>query len=250
LVQEYDINAFATEVNLIALYSGLMDQLAGDSSAIACVIGHEMAHHVSRHIAASEAERVRLTAEIQDQARQEIEAEIEDAQGDARDSRIGAGVLDAFGIGIGSGILRNNARKREAEANQRIQEIIDLKQAELEARLLEQNRTNEFEADQLGYTYVARAGFEPEGCFRTMEVLARTQGAEFDTTHPAVPKRIEALETLLKENPPEELELQGNSRISASQPLTYDLSEDKVSLRINSVRGGSAADDLERLFGQ
>ncbi|MGH2414506.1 MAG: M48 family metalloprotease, partial [Microcystaceae cyanobacterium] len=55
VVPEYTINAFATEVNLIAIYSGIIDQLAGDSSAIACVVGHEMGHHIKRHIAMGEA---------------------------------------------------------------------------------------------------------------------------------------------------------------------------------------------------
>ncbi|MBW4443885.1 MAG: M48 family metalloprotease [Plectolyngbya sp. WJT66-NPBG17] len=41
-VPTYDINAFAAQVNLVAVYDGLLDQLAGDSSAIACIVGHEM----------------------------------------------------------------------------------------------------------------------------------------------------------------------------------------------------------------
>lgn len=45
------INAYATEVNLIIVHYGLLDQLAGDVSALACVVGHEMAHHTERHIA-------------------------------------------------------------------------------------------------------------------------------------------------------------------------------------------------------
>ena len=45
IVPEYNINAFATEVNLIAFYNGILDQLAGDASAIACIVAHEMGHH-------------------------------------------------------------------------------------------------------------------------------------------------------------------------------------------------------------
>ena len=47
----YDINAFASETNRLSIASGLIDQLAGDSAGLACVMGHEMAHHVHRHIA-------------------------------------------------------------------------------------------------------------------------------------------------------------------------------------------------------
>ncbi|WP_026732036.1 hypothetical protein [Fischerella sp. PCC 9605] len=40
---------------------------------------------------------------------------------------------------------------------------------------------------------------------QAMEVLARTSGAEFDTTHPAIPKRIEALKALTIKYPPQTL---------------------------------------------
>ncbi len=95
---------------------------------------------------------------------------------------------------------------------------------------------------------MAKAGFELEGCLRVMNVLGRTPGAEFDTSHPAIPKRIEQLKELMAKYPATQLAEEGRSKISASQPLTYDLSKDGRSLRINSRRGGSAADNLEQLF--
>ncbi len=48
--EEYEINAFAQEANLLVIYNGLLDQLEGDVSALACVVGHEMAHHYHQHI--------------------------------------------------------------------------------------------------------------------------------------------------------------------------------------------------------
>jgi beta-barrel assembly-enhancing protease len=65
VVREYELNAFATDVNLIAVYDGIMDQLAGDSSAIACTIAHEMGHHVQHHIAISPSEEKSIRAKIQ-----------------------------------------------------------------------------------------------------------------------------------------------------------------------------------------
>ncbi|MGB7057285.1 MAG: M48 family metalloprotease, partial [Geitlerinemataceae cyanobacterium] len=47
---EDDINAFATQANLIHFYEGMIHQVAGDVSALACVVGHEMAHHQLQHI--------------------------------------------------------------------------------------------------------------------------------------------------------------------------------------------------------
>ncbi len=38
ILPKYQINAFATEVNLIGLYGGILDQLAGDAAAISCVV--------------------------------------------------------------------------------------------------------------------------------------------------------------------------------------------------------------------
>lgn len=46
-----EINAYATEANLIVVHFGLLDQTAGDSSALACVVAHEMAHHTHQHAA-------------------------------------------------------------------------------------------------------------------------------------------------------------------------------------------------------
>ena len=40
IVPEYNINAFATNLNFITLYNGILDQVAGDSSPIACLFCH------------------------------------------------------------------------------------------------------------------------------------------------------------------------------------------------------------------
>jgi predicted Zn-dependent protease len=51
IADDDQINAHATEANLIVIHFGLLDQTAGDSSALACVVAHEMAHHVNQHAA-------------------------------------------------------------------------------------------------------------------------------------------------------------------------------------------------------
>ncbi|MDJ0897746.1 MAG: M48 family metallopeptidase [Xenococcus sp. MO_188.B8] len=257
-VPEYQINAFATEANLIALYNGILDQLAGDASALACVIGHEMAHHTERHIALSPAKEAEIRAQIAEEAEAEVTAEAEDAQADATGAAVGSAVIRSGGgflggIGglvgnTGGAVLENESRQRISRAQERIAEIIALKEQELNESLADNSRKYEFEADQLGYQYMARAGFEAEGCLRMLGVLGRTPGAEFDTTHPAIPKRIETLKDLMKDYPAENLAQEGEAQLAISQPLTYDLSKDGESLRINSHRGGSSADDLEQMF--
>ena len=259
-LSEYSINAFATEANLIALYNGILDQLAGDASAIACVIGHEMAHHTERHIALSPAEEQKIRQQIQQEAETEVRAEAKDAQADATTTavggsvlRTGGGLLGGLGSVIGNtggSVLENESHNRMNQADQRIEQIVTLKEQELNESIAKNSRKHEFEADEFGYLYMAKAGFEPEGCLRVMEVLGRTPGAELDTTHPAIPKRIDQIKQLIQENPPQTLAEEGKKKIATSQPLTYDKSKDGKSLRINSSRGGSSSDDLERLFGE
>jgi beta-barrel assembly-enhancing protease len=59
------INAFASQANLVYLCKGLMDRVAGDVSALACVVGHEMAHHQLHHIPTGYAEWTQGIEEIE-----------------------------------------------------------------------------------------------------------------------------------------------------------------------------------------
>lgn len=254
---EYQINAFATDVNLIAVYNGLLDQLGSDSSAIACVVGHEMAHHTKRHIALGEAEQLALTEKFQKEAEIQVKEERQNAQQDIAGNQVGSGIVRALGGFFGvdttpvANLTEQMAQKRAAEAEKRVQEIVAQKKKELEEQSAANNRKQEFEADQVGYRYIATAGFDPKGCLRVMEVLGRTPGSEADGSHPAVPKRIDQLNQLMAENPPSTLADQGKLYLSTRKnPLTYELSKDGKSLRINSHKGNSAGTDIERQFGQ
>ena len=250
IIPTYDVNAFASEVNLLAFYSGLLDQVAGDSSAIACVVGHEMAHHTARHIAVSASERTKIAAEIEEKARQEVNAEISGANETSTAASVIGGIGNIFGVPIVGGLLNRGANNRQAQAQQRVTEIVATRKAELAAKLLEQNRNNEFDADKIGYTYIAKAGFDPKGCLRVMEVLGRMPGSDSDSTHPATPKRIEALQKMLQDNPAAKLKPEGDRRIKATKPLTLSVSKDDRSLRVNSSRGGSTITDFDRQFGK
>ncbi|MFM7409105.1 MAG: M48 family metallopeptidase [Cuspidothrix sp.] len=256
--EKYDINAFASDVNLLTVFNGLLDQLSGDPSALACVMGHEMAHHTKRHIAVSQAEQEKLIAQYQAEAEQEAMKEAQSAQNEASSSAIGGAVIQGIGnavggIGglfgkVGGGMLGASAQNRIELARKRIPAIVERKKQELKDKIAENSRKQELEADELGYKYIVTAGFEPEGCMRVMEILGRTPGSEFDTTHPAIPKRIEQLKTLMTQYPPAKLAQQGQQKLATIPPLTYDISKDKASLRINSRRGGSSKNTIERMF--
>lgn len=184
------INAYATEVNLIIVHYGLLDQMAGDVSALACVVGHEMAHHTERHIAI----RTSRSADWQEEYK------------------------------------RPDAK-------------------ELRERMAELSRTHESEADRLGYKYSTTAGFDPTGCIRGLEVLARLPGTLRDSaTHPSVPNRIENIEALIVETPTYQLSDAGQANLVNSEPLSFEMLEEQNWLRIDSARGGSFVDDWNRTF--
>ncbi len=259
-VDEYNVNAYASEINKISLYTGLLDQLGGDSSAIACVVGHEMAHHTKRHIAMGESEKATLIEQYQKEAEQQVLQEATSAQRDATGAAVTGGILGTVGGFLGgwggqaarTGGAAANAlgRQRLNDSQTRIEAIVQKKQQELEQRLAEESRNHEFEADEMGYQYMAQAGFDPNGCLRMLSVLGRLAGAEFDTTHPAIPKRIESMKGLMRQYPSQTLAQEGDLKLRTSQPLTYELSKDQESLRVNSSHGGSASSDIERMFGQ
>jgi predicted Zn-dependent protease len=251
---KYELNAFAADANLLAVYNGILDQAAGDASAMACVIGHEMAHHVKRHIPVGEAQKAALITQMKAEAEKEAKEEVASAQAESIAGGILGNILgNVVGGSWGSragNVVQNVSRNRANNINERINQIFALKQAELERRLAEQSQAQEVEADELGYTYVVRAGFSPDGCTRMLQVLNQTAGAEFSGTHPSIPTRLEKMRGLARKYSTEKLKAEGNKRLSTIPPLTYSKSKDGLSLRVNSSRGGSSKVDLEKMFGQ
>ena len=258
IMPQYDINAFASEANLLAFYNGLLDQLDGDASALACVVGHEMAHHTKRHIAISQAEKEKLVAQFQLEAEQEVSNEQQAARDEATTSAIGSSLLGNLtgglgGVGglignIGGNVLNSSAQNRLESSKERIAEIVERKKRELQQKIAESSRNHEFEADELGYKYTARAGFETDGCLRVMEVLGRMPSSELDGSHPAIPKRIEQIKLLSREYPASKLAQEGKQKLVSTPPLTYSVSRDNTSIKVNSRQGGSSADTIDRMF--
>jgi predicted Zn-dependent protease len=254
---KYDINAYATEVNKLAFFSGLLDMLHGDNDAIACVAGHEMAHHVRNHIPMGEAQKKKILEQLRAEAVEEVAAEKKDLREDLQRIKIGnwiAGQAGSLGslipksggvpglIGGLVGSLLNGERQRRLEdAVKRIDQIAAAKEANIRKQWRELDHKHEFEADQFGYQYIVRAGFKPEGCLRLMAFLNRLPGNETASdSHPATPDRINALKSLASQYPSATLVAEGRKKMAVSpKPLTYALSRDRVSLRINSKSGSN-----------
>lgn len=231
-IAEYNVNAFATEINLIAVYTGLLDVLAGDSDAMACVIAHEMTHHVKRHIP--------LSAKNRAMATQRLEAREGEIVRREQQRQSNAQVLSVFGsiIGAATGVNIPVNPGGTTDPQRIAQELASAKNSE-EQTLALISQQHEFEADRGAYSYVARAGFDPRGCLRVMDVLGRTPGAEFDGSHPAIPRRVEQLNTLLRDIPTQPLAAEGKARLLGTRALTYAKSSDGKSLRVNSRFGSS-----------
>jgi len=249
VIPTYDINAFATEVNLLAFYNGLLDQIDGDRDALACVVGHEMAHHTQKHIPVSVGEKQRILKQLQQEAVDEVAAENEDLRKDLTALDLGTTATGVVNQAVGGGVIgqvvtgvfQSGRRRRVEEAQNRVKEIYAQKQAKLEKEWQELSHRHEFEADKFGYQYMVRAGFKPEGCLTLFSVMERLDTSQIaSNTHPLASDRIAAVRALSSQYPTSKLVSEGKVKLKANpKPLTYDKSRDGQSLRVDSKAAGN-----------
>jgi predicted Zn-dependent protease len=137
-----------------------MIPVAQNEAGLATVLGHEMAHATSRH----GAQRV-LQQNLAQTAMTGVAASLSDMDYDKQ--RV---VMGALGAGAEFGVLMPFGRKHESEA------------------------------DEIGLTYMARAGYDPQESIRfwkRMEQTGRAQPPEFLSTHPSHGTRVAQLEALM-----------------------------------------------------
>ncbi len=250
-IPTYDINAFATEVNLLAFFDGLLDQVDGDRDALACVAAHEMAHHTQKHIPVSVGERQQILQRLRQEVVDEVTAENEDLRKDLNAMDIGAWVTGTAGQvtgrtggilgGVIGGVLQSGRRRRIAEAEQRIKTIYAEKEEQRKKEWRELSHRHEFEADKFGYQYMVRAGYNPRGCITVFNVIERMPTSQLDSdTHPSTSDRIAKMNALTTQYPPAKLANEGRSRMaSSSKPLGYGISRDGQSLQVKSRAGSN-----------
>ncbi len=247
---KYDTQAFGKNANLIAIYNGALEQLGGDASALACMISHEMAHHKQRHQVITNVEKAEYITQIREEAINKVlnrkrKTSPVAAIGDFVVRRVIGGTI---GIVVG-GVLDNRNSRKFRKQQRRINEIVEEKTAQLEKNIVKQNRKDEFEADEIAYLASVKAGFDKQGCLRAMSVLNRTTGVKFDENHPTIEERVAALKAVMEKNKDENLVEEGKENLFQTQPLTYNLSANQTSLRVNSRHGASVGDDIDRMFG-
>jgi beta-barrel assembly-enhancing protease len=239
-----DVNAFATEINLVMAHFGLLDQVANDDAALAFIMGHEMAHNKLRHVAL----RTAYSQEQNEKYNREAETEIQKLIAQERKKKTGREITGwitgatcgLFGKGckaVQLGSLLINGKPDPAKVEAKKKEIIARKQEEFTQSLMAKSRSHEFEADREGYFYMARAGYDTNGCLRALEILSRLPGSESNSTHPDVPARIEAIKQLIRDYPPSSLAAEGRRNLTQnSVPLSIEPRSVPYNLKLDARR--------------
>ncbi|WGV26858.1 M48 family metallopeptidase [Halotia branconii] len=205
---EYDPNAYADELNKIVIYKGLLDQIHGDDAALAFIISHELAHHTQRHFAQQEEAETNLKEKLLKEAKSEIVQEWR----------------------------KSNTPLSPATKDVIKQRIIIQKKQEFERTMQALSRQHEFQADEIGYTYMVKAGYEIDAGLRVLNLFLRLPSDYTEnSSHPPTQQRINALKQVMNKYLWFSLWIEGNERLKNNpQSLKLDISEDGVSLRINS----------------
>lgn len=160
-----DVNAFALPGGKVGVYSGLL-RLAENDAELATVMGHEIGHVIARH----GAERMSEAMVMQ-----------------------GAGQLAATVV--------------EAKTDPQKRQLFETAYGGLATmgRVLPHSRANESEADRMGATYAARAGYDPRAAISFWKKMMGQKPAGgaggavtgLLSTHPSDQKRIQDLEAMM-----------------------------------------------------
>jgi len=160
------VNAFCLPGGKVAVYTGILP-LTRDEAGLAAVIGHEVAHATARHGA----------------------------------ERMSQGLLVQAGLAVGA--IAAGASNQSAGSTQAL--LGALGAGATLGIILPFSRLQETEADRLGLTYMARAGYDPRAArdlwVRMGQASAKMGSStpEWMSTHPSNASRIRDIEAMLPE---------------------------------------------------
>ncbi len=233
ITEQYALNGFADEANLIVVPRPAMSQLAGDADALACMVGREISHHVRKHNAIGPAEQAALKKQIQEEALAAAQANENSKKGWG----MGLGILGGV-LGVNTGGIQNAVNSNTDRATAK---MIEEKEAEMNKRIAETSARIEKEADEDGFIFLVRAGRDPKGCIRYLDVISRDPKAEPDPTTPQIPGRIQSYRNFIERESASKFKAEGNSNLARNpKPLTYSTADNGASLRVDSTRGSTA----------
>lgn len=160
LVQDNQVNAFCMPGGKIVVYEGLLP-VTQNETALAIVLGHEIAHAVAKHSA----------EQLSKQMNQQTGSQI-----------LGSVLNQAVGNGVGD--------IASAVAGQYFS-----------FRNLKYSRDNELEADYMGLVFAAMAGYDPQQAIPFWQRMAQGSSSQSDflSDHPSDAKRIAALQQRMPE---------------------------------------------------
>jgi predicted Zn-dependent protease len=156
------VNAFCLPGGKVAVYTGILPYCQNEA-ALACVLGHEIGHAIARH----GGERMSQGMVVGGLSNG-LDAVLKEQGVSATTEKIS---MTAFGLGAQVGVM------------------------------LPYSRQHELEADYLGLTYMAKAGYDPQEAPKFWERFSAlgSGGPGFLSTHPASDDRAKQLAAKLKE---------------------------------------------------
>ena len=171
VIDDPAINAFALPGGFIGVHTGLLEATRSEDE-LAGVLAHEVSHVTQRHIARS----------IHANQRQSLVS-----------MAIMLGVILAAAAGAGGDAMQGGIALAQGTAAQ---------------QQINFTRSNEYEADRVGISALANAGFDPQGMASFFEVISRSntpmdlRTPEFLRTHPVSSARIAEARTRARNYPP------------------------------------------------
>ena len=202
VVDDPSINAFALPGGYIGVHTGLLEATRNENE-LAGVLAHEIAHVTQRHIARA------VTA-------------------NKRQSLLSTAVMLGAMIAGALGGLDGDA----------MQGAIAMAQGASAQAQINFTRTHEHEADRIGMSALANAGFNPDGMASFFEVISRSGGPaesrvpEFLRTHPVSSSRIAEARARARSYPPVRTEDSVNYGITTARLAVarFDQPSDAVEL--------------------
>ncbi len=160
LVQSKEVNAFCMPGGKIVVYEGLLPYTQNET-ALAIVLGHEIAHAVAKHSAEQMSKKIR----------QQYGTSI-----------LGSVLNQAVGSGVGD-LASAAAQQGFSFAN------------------LKYSRDNETEADHIGLIFAAMGGYDPQEAIAFWQRMSTNSksSSDFLSDHPSDAKRIAALQKEMPE---------------------------------------------------
>jgi predicted Zn-dependent protease len=163
LIESDEVNAFCMPGGKVAFYTGILPYTQNEAGA-AVIMGHEVAHAIARH------SRERASQELL--------------------TNLGGQVLNVgLGLGGASGLTGQAAMTAYGLGSQ-------------VGVLLPFSRAHESEADRIGLTLMAIAGYDPAEAvafWRRMSAKGGAGGPDFLSTHPSDQRRVAEIEKYLPE---------------------------------------------------